>query len=374
MHPPEPALSRPAHDRIASFHAVAFRRLRWFALLLVVVPFGLFAQGATGVGLAPFQAPDPVNGGQMPGFVFYPSGRPVEATTSIGPYNVAAAFDAPALPDARPLVVVSHGNGGSNLGHHGLASYLAGRGFIVATLEHPGDNFHDQSGVGTSSVLVGRAIQVAAVITALLEDPRWSQLIDADRIGVAGFSAGGYTSLLTVGAVPRFERFVGYCDRHPGDRAICDAADRIKAKAANQARTITDFMQSRQHDLKRWGDTRDPRIRAAFVMAPLSLIFDTNGLAAIDRPVFLYYAQNDRVLLPSENALHIKPLIRTLTRTTMVPGADHWVFMPSCSPELARDAAGICNDPPGVDRAKVHRQVNADALAFFRQTLDAEND
>ncbi|MGY0558524.1 MULTISPECIES: alpha/beta hydrolase family protein [unclassified Lysobacter] len=374
MPSPEAAPSNPANDRITSFHDISFWRLCWCSLLLLIVPFGLFAQEATGVGLAPFHAPDPVNGVQMPGFVFYPSEQPVETTTAVGPYNVAAAFDAPPLSGAKPLVVISHGNGGSNLGHHDLASYLAGHGFIVATLEHPKDNFHDQSGVGTSSVLVGRPIQIAALITVLLEDPRWGQLIDTDRIGVAGFSAGGYTSLLMVGAVPRFERFISYCNRHPTDRAICDAADRIKAKTASKSRTIADFMQTQQNDLKRWGDTKDPRVKAAFVMAPLSLIFDNSGIAAIDRPVFLYYAQNDRVLLPSENALHIKPLIRTLTDSSMVPGADHWVFMSPCSPELARDAAEICSDPPGVDRDKVHRQTNADALAFFRLTLNAGSD
>ncbi len=75
-------------------------------------------------------------------------------------------------------------------------------------------------------------------------------------------------------------------------------------------------------------------------------------------PVFLYYGQNDHVLIPKENAERISPLIKTLVGVKMVPLADHWVFIDPCSPELAKDMKDICSDPPGVDRVKVHQQIN----------------
>src|SRR3546814_17232087 len=85
------------------------------------------------------------------------------------------------------------------------------------------DLVRDISGNGQAAVMAGRPIQVSATISALLADPRWKRLVDPDRIGVAGFSAGGYTSLLVVGAEPRFDRFLGYCERHPDEigRASC---------------------------------------------------------------------------------------------------------------------------------------------------------
>lgn len=338
-------------------------RLRWLALLLLAMPFALLAQTGAGVGIAPITVADPVGGGPMPGFVFYPSTQANAGTTAIGPYHVAAAFDAPAQPGAKPLVVISHGHGGSNLGHHDLATYLARHGFVVATFEHPKDNFRDQSGDGQATVMAGRAIQVAATIGTLLADPRWKAAVDADRIGVAGFSAGGYTSLLVVGAVPRFERFIGYCERHPDDTEICGLVQQLGAAESKRV------LAALQRDFSRWGGTADPRVKAAFAMAPQSISFDKAGAAAINRPVFLYYGEDDHVLLPSENALHVAPLIATLAGTRMVPKADHWVFLAPCSAELAKDAGAICRDPDGVDRAKVHEQVNADALAFFRKTL-----
>ena len=260
----------------------------------------------------------------------------------------------------------SHGHGGSDLGHHGLAVYLASHGFVVATLEHARDNFHDMSGTGTPAVLDGRPIQVKGTTSMLLNDAHWKTLIDPNRIGVAGFSAGGYTALMVVGAVPRFDRFIGYCKQRPQDAEICGPLPKLEAEGAVQAR-----LAALQDELDKRGKPDDPRVRAAFVMAPLSLLFTKAGLASIDRPVFLYYGQDDPVLIPKYNVLHIAPLMKTLVTIKMIPGAGHYVFLSPCSPQLTKEAPKICRDPPSVNRGQVHAQINADALAFFRKTLGA---
>ena len=341
---------------------------RWFVLLLFVLPTMLFAQAEPGVGFHAIAIPDPISGSSMPGYVFYPSDK-AQGVTQVGPYEVHATRDAAPLPGAKPLVVISHGNGGSDLGHNQLATYLASHGFVVATLEHPGDNFHDTRGVGHAQVLAGRPLQVKATISKLLGDPQWTALIDAKRIGVAGFSAGGYTSLLVVGAVPHFARFIDYCDRHPKDEAICSQRRQIEDEARSRGMTIQQWAASLQDSLSRWGSTADPRVKAAFAMAPMSLVFDQQGIASIDRPVFLYYGAADHVLIPSENAARIRPWLETLNGVRVVPKADHWVFIDPCTAELAKENRIICSDPPGVDRVAVHAQINADALAFFRKTL-----
>jgi predicted dienelactone hydrolase len=357
-------MASPRRTPAARRSAPTSRRLRGLlAAAMLSIPLVLCAATVEGVGIRPITFPDPVNQGHTPGFVFYPSSGPTHGTTAFGPYDVAATPSAAAAPGTWPLVVISHGHGGSDLGHHDLASYLARHGFVVATFEQPGDNFHDQSGSAKSTVLVGRAIEVRAVIDAMLADAHWKTLVDPARIGVAGFSAGGYSALLVVGAKPRFDLFIGYCHRHPGDHETCGPAEKLTPEA------LATYLADVQRDATRWGDTADPRVKAAFVMAPLSLVFDKAGAGAIDRPVDLWYGQNDHVLLPSENALHLKPLVPTLTRANAVRKADHWVFLAPCSARLAKDAGGICKDPPGVDRAKVHERLDADAVAFFRKAL-----
>lgn len=332
-------------------------------LTLFLLPFGASAQASTGVGFQAIAFHDPVSGGEMPGYVFYPSAHPSQ-TTWRGPYELQATADAPPIAGGKPLVVISHGHAGSSLGHHDLAEYLAGHGFVVATLEHPGDNFHDASGAGTAAVLDGRPAQVKAAIHDLLDDPRWKTLIDPRRIGVAGFSAGGYTALAVVGAVPRFDLYVGFCDRRPED-PDCTLLQKLRS-----AGTATAALAALQTGFGAWDKPDAPDVKAAFVMAPLALVFDEAGVADVKRPVFLYYAEEDEVLPPQENARHLAPLMATITRVETVPRAGHYVFLAPCSPQLAKEAPELCEDPPGVDRAAVHRRINADALSFFRERLD----
>jgi predicted dienelactone hydrolase len=338
-------------------------------LLWLVIPVAALGQAVTGVGFAAIEIHDPVNGGSMPGYVFYPSATAKGASWR-GPYELDATANAPPIPGAKPLVMISHGHAGSDLGHHDLATYLASRGFIVATITHPRDNFRDSSGDGHPVVLVGRPIQISATISFLLKSPRWRPLIDPSRIGVAGFSNGGYTALLLVGAVPRFADLVPHCRLHPDDRNVCVPLAKLQAAAAQHHGNPEGAIDVLQRSLHRWGNTDDPRVRAAFVMAPFSPVFDAAGLAHIDRPAFLYYGQHDEVLPPRYDVLHIAPLIKTLAGLRMIPNAGHYVFLSPCSPQLARGNADICKDPPGVDRVAVHRQLDAAALTFYQKTLD----
>ena len=47
------------------------------------------------------------------------------------------------FPGAKdcPVIVISHGSGGSFLGHHDTAETLADAGFVVAAISHPGITF-----------------------------------------------------------------------------------------------------------------------------------------------------------------------------------------------------------------------------------------
>lgn len=343
-----------------------FRHCCWLALILLALPTGSYAQPVTGVGFASIRIPDPVNGGTKPGYVFYPS-TTSSAVTWIGPYELHATRNAPPIPGAKPLVVISHGHGGSDLGHHYLAVYLASHGFVAATLQFPKDNYADyKKYVGTPAVLDGRPVQVKATISMLLHDPHWKALIDPTRIGEAGFSAGGYTALINVGAVPQFKRFIAYCQKVPQDMQVCAPLQKLGSRKAEHAR-----LASLQNDVNKWGNPDDPRVKAAFVMAPLSLIFNKAGLSHINRPVFLYDGGNDQVLRLKYNTFHIAPLIKMLVGIKVIPKAGHYVFLGPCSKRLAKEnlAEPICKVPPGVNRGKVIARVNADALAFFRGTL-----
>ena len=81
-----------------------------------------------------------------------------------------------------------------------LAETLASNGYIVAAV-----NNHGNTAAEPSYQLHGfmlwweRARDISVLIDRLVADPQSGAHIDRSRIGVAGFSLGGYTALAMVG-------------------------------------------------------------------------------------------------------------------------------------------------------------------------------
>ena len=168
-----------------------------------------------------------------------------------------------------------------------------------------------------------------------------------------GFSAGGYTTLLTIGGRPNFALREAYAQAVPDD------------PLTRRARAAGDQRRAPQLDI-----VADPRVRAAFIMAPaLGHIFDQAGLAAVRVPVRLYRAGADEVLPHPWNAERIRQFLPTPPEYEVIEGAGHFVFLAPCSAALARAVPAICTDPPGIDRIAIHQKLNAEMVAFFRRTL-----
>ena len=155
---------------------------------------------ASGVGFSRIVTNDPM-GGEMRVSLWYPA-KQVSGTVSVGAFTFQATRDAEPAMGLRGLVVISHGTGGSDLGHRNIALALADAGFIVAAPMHPRDNYEDSSGVRRRIVMEGRPRQITATVDALLSIPKWRDRIDIERVGAFGFSLGGYTVLAILGARP----------------------------------------------------------------------------------------------------------------------------------------------------------------------------
>src|SRR5262249_22296610 len=100
------------------------------------------------------------------------------------------------------LVVISHGTGGSLASHYDTAHALAAAGFVVAALTHPGDNSQDQRLAGSRRDLIDRPRDVHRVLDYVLSEWVGHNRVDATRVGIFGFSLGGFTSLVAVGGAP----------------------------------------------------------------------------------------------------------------------------------------------------------------------------
>ena len=135
-----------------------------------------------------------------------------------------AALNAPAASTKLPLVVFSHGLGGSRLGYAHFGRHFAQNGFIALHVQHPGSDRAVWSGgpfailgnvqaAASEANVIGRAQDVSFALDMLLADQELGPLIDHMEIAVAGHSYGANTAMLLAGAaVERNGKRVSFAD------------------------------------------------------------------------------------------------------------------------------------------------------------------
>jgi dienelactone hydrolase len=110
----------------------------------------------------------------------------------------------------RPLVVFSHGLGGSREGYRYLGRHFAAGGYIAVHIQHVGSDralwsgnplalLGRLNGAAQESEALDRVADVKFVLDRLLSG-EWAQRIDAGRVIVAGHSYGANTAMLVAGA------------------------------------------------------------------------------------------------------------------------------------------------------------------------------
>ena len=297
---------------------------------------------------------DPLDERPMHAIAFYPStGK--EGRSRIGTYQIDATENARIATGRYPLLMLSHGNTGTPLALHDVATALARKGFVVVAVLHPGDNYKDHSRLGTLSNLYGRPMQISAAIDATLRDRRLSRYAVPDEVGVIGYSAGGETALILGGAQPDLERLRRYCQERPEDRDAC----------TRQGELIAD-----RDDLV---PVADARVQALLLLAPLSLMFGRDTLSEVHVPVLLYSGDGDKLVFPDKNSDALARKLPTAPEFKIIPGAGHFVFMAPCTDEQMATMPGLCTDAEGVDREDVHRDLIYEAGRFFRQSLTSRS-
>jgi predicted dienelactone hydrolase len=305
----------------------------------------LAATLAQAAGLRTIDIQADADGPALTGAAWYPCSQP-SGEVEIGKYTLPGVKDCP-LPDRKlPLIVVSHGRTGNFAGHHDTDAILADAGFIVAAINHPGDTGSDLSRTDDLSINVSRPNDIKRLIDFMVGAPVFAGSVDRERIGLFGFSRGGYTALAVIGANPDWANVTERCKEFKTH--VCD---QVRAK---------EFPGS---------VTRDPRVKAAVIADPLSVFFTADSFGDVKIPVQLWASEfgGDGVLphsvdvvdknLPSKHEYHV------------VPNSGHFAFLAPCPPALVAELPYICKDAGDFDRAAFHKKFNADALAFFQAQL-----
>jgi predicted dienelactone hydrolase len=297
---------------------------------------------------------------------FGPPGSP--AFLIAGPAAENAAI-APS-PARLPLILLSHGTGGTAQSLAWFASALAAQGYIVAGVNHPGNNATEPYTVQGFMLWWQRAEDLSRVLDGMLADPAFGPRIDPQRIGAAGFSLGGYTMMVIAGGISSRAQLVAFCQERQGQGGSCKSPPEFPdsvSKSADLARTDPGFAAALRDSDKSY---RDPRVRAVFAMAPpLAPAFTPGSLAAIRIPVAIVAGEGDPIVPVGENARRYAAAIPH-AELTIFPGAvGHYTFLDLCTPAGREARPAFCVDAPGVDRAAIHQATIGLASKFFDAEL-----
>lgn len=318
-----------------------------FLLLLCLMFSALSGTGAAmAAGLRLIDIPAANGKAAMKAAVWSPCAAAPEEVR-IGPFILPAVRDCP-VPDGKyPLVVISHGFGGTYFSHRDTAAALADAGFIVAAINHPGDNALEMKRAGELSALTGRPADIARLLDHLLEGFSEAGSIDAGRIGVFGFSRGGYTALVLAGGTPDFANAGLPC---PDPQApIC-----------TQMRQKTTLPQH---------GGQDARIKAVVVADPLNAFPGAGDLKNITIPVQLWSSERGGDGVAPQDVARLRDDLPVKPDYRMVKGAGHFSFIAPCPAEMEKAVSQICSDAAGFDRAGFHRSFNTEVVSFFKASL-----
>jgi predicted dienelactone hydrolase len=333
---------------------------------LAAIALCLAATLAQAAGFRFIDVPADADGPALKGAMWYPCAAP-PGDIDVGGFTLPGVKDCPISGDKLPLVVVSHGNGSTFIDLHDTAETLADAGFVVAAIDHPGDNFHDRSRLADLSVFVERPTDIKRLVDFMLGASPAASKIDPEHIGFYGFSAGGYTGLVLIGANPDWARVqcqlgVGFrsllgiaADNRPSATAVCEQILRKEFRA-----------QPLAHDV---------RIKAAVLADPPGSFFAADSFAAVTVPVQLWASEFGgrglRGVMPGlpEGVAALNRNLPAKHEYHVVPNAGHFAFTMICPPALAKNNPEGCKDAPGFNRAAFHKEFNAAVLAFFRAQL-----
>ncbi len=296
---------------------------------------------------------------------FAPAGLPPLFHAGSAATNASLAHAAEKLP----LVVLSHGLGGSADQFGWLAPALARRGYLVLGVNHPGNNTFEPYTAEGALLWGERAQDVSDAIDGLLASDTYGPHVDGSRIGAVGYSLGSETVLALAGAQVDQQRFFDYCLQHRG-------APTCGIPSVSNARTPEELLAavraSSADALAHENEShRDARIRAVFAMAPpLGEAYSPDSFAYVNVPITLVAGAADTLAPPASNAERFANWLPG-AKIAVLQGAGHFIFLDTCTPEGLSFAPEFCRDAPSVNREAVHAKTTGMVLAFFDRTLQA---
>jgi predicted dienelactone hydrolase len=248
------------------------------------------------------------------------------------PSDSRPATDGAIATGTFPLVVISHGNGGSGTLYRTAARHLARNGFVVALPDHAGNTRGDNDLARTIANLENRPRHIRLVIEWAYGASPFAPFLKPDAVAIVGHSLGGYTALAVAGGIP-----TAFAHETPD----------------GQPRRV-EVMP-------------DARVKALVLLAPATAWFKAEGaLNGVRLPILMLTAEKDE----STPAFHGEIVERGLPDAALldhriVANAGHFAFLDLFPKAMTNASFPPSQDPEGFDRERFHEGMNAQILKFL---------
>ena len=268
-----------------------------------------------------------------------------------------ACWNATVKDGLHPVVLMSHGTGGTAESMGWLARALAAAGYVVLAPNHHGNTGLEPYAAPGFLCWWERALDMQLLLTRLAENEGpFAGHLDVSRVAAVGFSLGAYTVLALAGARTDMALFEAWCDETGtvmgGPREFPNAADQLAELKAQS--TPFNAAWARQSE-----NVRDDRIRAVVAIAPPPPVrgFVPLWVATVEVPVLLLSGGADVEAPPAQCVDWLLARNPRFEHQSLGAHAGHYSFLDlPANPALIGQVDVFC-DHPDVNRATLHRQT-----------------
>jgi predicted dienelactone hydrolase len=318
--------------------------------------FATQAMADNGPGLIERNIEAPHHGRQMQMAIWYPAEGGAVERFAENPVFLGGDIRRDVQPASgkHPVVLLSHGMGGTYLSLNWLASGLAEKGAIVVSVNHPNGWFKDRQ-VDKMFNHWTRAQDLKVALDAVLTDAAFAPTIDPERIYATGFSFGGWTALSLGGATASPTGSLAYC-KAAGERSHnCMDLQHFGLSKANTRN-------------EKWtASYKDSRVKAVVAIDPgLTWEMRPENVHDLDQNTLLVIGLGtgkDQHYATDTSALgsNFDALVPQSKKVVLAP-ATHFTAMPLCTDKGAAILAEekddpVCSDPVGTDRKATHDKI-----------------
>jgi predicted dienelactone hydrolase len=267
-------------------------------------------------------------------------------------------------PERFPVILLSHGTGGTAVSLGWLAERFAATGYVVIGVDHHGNTASEPYRAEGFLCWWERPRDLSVALDALISAGAFANRLDVAKVTAVGFSLGGYTVMSILGGITDMTRFEDWDETSPlraGPREFPGLINQVEPLLRNSAVFRSSWeMQSASYI--------DHRVKNAIALAPAPTVraLTLTSLAAIARPVTIMVSGADREAPAESCAAWLNSKLPNSQISLLGHDVGHYTLLCIGTNEGRRLEPGIWADMPSVNRNEIHRKAFEIALKSIK--------